>query len=95
MVANYGYKDGSGEFFITIDTSRCNGCGACAKVCLTGILVVAEDENDPLSNRHVATVAKMQRKRIKYACGPCKSVSGRPSLTCVNACESGVISHSW
>jgi hypothetical protein len=27
MIANYGYKDGSGEFFISIDTDCCDGCG--------------------------------------------------------------------
>ena len=27
MKANYGYKDGSGEFFITLDTDRCTACG--------------------------------------------------------------------
>ena len=29
MIANYGYKDGSGDWFISIDTDRCNGCGKC------------------------------------------------------------------
>ena len=28
MLANYGYKDASGDFFITIDTDKCDGCGA-------------------------------------------------------------------
>ncbi len=31
--ANYGYKDGSGEYFITIDTDLCNSCGKCAEAC--------------------------------------------------------------
>ena len=32
MKANYGYKDGSGDFFITIDTDLCNTCGPCKPV---------------------------------------------------------------
>ena len=33
MLANYGYKDGSGDWFITIDTDKCDGCGICATRC--------------------------------------------------------------
>ena len=43
MLANYGYKDGSGEYFITIDTDRCTGCGDCVPVCPAGVLELVED----------------------------------------------------
>ncbi len=95
MIANYGYKDGSGEFFIAIDTDKCNGCEVCIKACPAGVLVVGEDENDPLNDQPVAAVAKEQRKKIKYACGPCKPASNRPPLQCEAACERGAIAHSW
>ena len=32
MIANYGFKDGSGDWFIVIDTDKCNGCGKCVDV---------------------------------------------------------------
>jgi len=38
MLANYGYKDASGDFFITLDTDKCNGCGDCVKRCQFGAL---------------------------------------------------------
>ncbi|MDD5009855.1 MAG: 4Fe-4S binding protein [Syntrophorhabdaceae bacterium] len=102
MKASYGYKDGSGDFFITIDTDLCNGCGACITACPAGVFVVGEDENDPLIENPVAAVAKDQRKKIKYACGPCKPASthkpasNRPAkLPCQAACEPGAIEHSW
>jgi NAD-dependent dihydropyrimidine dehydrogenase PreA subunit len=31
--AHYGYKDGSGDYFIIIDTDKCNGCGICEHEC--------------------------------------------------------------
>jgi adenylylsulfate reductase subunit B len=33
MRANYGYADGSGEWYLTIDTDVCDACGACVKAC--------------------------------------------------------------
>ncbi|MBU2547836.1 MAG: 4Fe-4S binding protein [Proteobacteria bacterium] len=95
MIANYGYKDGSGEFFITIDTDQCDGCGACAEACPADCFEVGEDPIDPLRDEPVAFVSEAVRKKIKYACGACKPVTDRPPLPCVQACPRGVISHSW
>ncbi len=95
MLANYGYKDGSGDFFITIDTDKCDGCGECVSACPNGVLVVVEeDPNDPLREEPVAMVADDKKKKIKYECGPCKP-SSRPPLLCVEACPVKAISHSW
>ena len=95
MKANYGYKDGSGEFFITIDTELCNGCGKCVEACPAGVLEMATDISDPLRDEPVAAVTEEHRKKIKYSCGPCKPVSGPRVLPCVEACEPGAIEHSW
>lgn len=95
MKANYGYKDGSGEFYITIDTDLCDGCGKCVEVCPEKVLEVTEDENDPLSDDFVARVTDTHRKKIKYSCGPCKPTGQPSNLPCVNACEPVAIAHSW
>jgi ferredoxin len=95
MLANYGYKDGSGEFFITINTDKCDGCGKCVAACPGKVFGVGEDENDPLSDDIVAFVVDEERKKIKYTCGPCKPASDRPELPCVAACLPGAITHSW
>jgi NAD-dependent dihydropyrimidine dehydrogenase PreA subunit len=95
MIANYGYKDGSGDYFIAIDTDKCNGCMDCVKACPYGVLDVGPDENDPLSDDEVAFVTEMERKKIKYTCAPCKPMANRPPLPCIAACKQEAISHSW
>lgn len=95
MLANYGYKDGSGEYFITIDTDKCNACGECVKVCPSKVLEMREDQSDPFREIPVAIVAEGHRKKIKYSCGPCKPVSGRKELPCVTACQPHALKHSW
>ncbi len=95
MIANYGYKDGSGEYFIAIDTDKCNGCEDCVKACPYGVLETRDDPNDPFRELPVAVVTEAERKKIKYTCAPCKPVSGRKELPCISACEVGAISHSW
>lgn len=93
--ANYGYSDGSGDWYISIDTELCNGCGDCVNACPAGLLEMVEDEYDPLSNDLKASINISHRKSIKYGCSPCKPVGDRPPLPCVAACELGAIAHSW
>jgi NAD-dependent dihydropyrimidine dehydrogenase PreA subunit len=96
MLANYGYKDASGDFFITIDTDKCDGCGDCVIACPVDVFeVVDEDPHDPLREEPVAMVADDKKKKLKYECSPCKPLSNRPPLPCVEACKAGAISHSW
>ena len=95
MIANYGYKDGSGDFFIAIDTDKCDGCGDCIPACPCNVFVVGENANDPLSDEPVAMVSEEQRKKLKYTCNPCKPDRDRPPLPCIEACKAGAIAHSW
>jgi ferredoxin len=48
MRAHYGYADGSGEYYIIIDTDRCDGCGACASACPKDIFEIITDDYDDL-----------------------------------------------
>lgn len=94
-LANYGYTDGSGDWYIGIDTSKCTGCGDCVTACPVDLFELVEDEYDPLSEDLKVSVKHGHRKTIKYDCGPCKPVTDRPLLQCVAACEPDAITHSW
>jgi len=93
MKANYGYMDGSGEFYITINTDECIECGhhACIAACPKGMFEMEVDDYDD----EVVIIREEFRKKIKYECAECKPVAGRPPLPCVVACTPGAISHSW
>lgn len=96
MIANYGYKDASGDFFITIDTDKCSGCGDCVPVCPAGVFIVLdEDPNDPLRDDPVAVVSQDKKKKLKYECNPCKPKQNRSPLPCITACREDAIFHSW
>ena len=93
MKANYGYMDGSGDFFITIDTDKCIECDhhGCVTACPVGMFEIIVDDYDD----EVAAIKEENRKKVKYDCGPCKPSSDRPPLPCVAACAPGAVSHSW
>ena len=97
MLANYGFKDGTGEFFITIDSDKCNACGGCVPACPEGVLAVGVDVNDPLRDELVAFVVEERRKKIKFTCNACKPSAGYDisQLPCVKACPTSAVTHSW
>lgn len=91
-VFHYGYSDGTGEYFITIDTGRCDGCGRCQEVCPAGIFAIAADDY----GRQVAKVKGEMARQIGYLCALCKPSQGERDLKCVKACEEKeAIAHSW
>lgn len=94
MIAYHGFKDGSGEWFLVIDTDRCNGCGKCVDACPSHVIEVAPDEGDPFGEEPVARVRDDQRKKIRYACAPCRPAYGEKPPPCITACEPCALSHT-
>jgi len=94
MIANYGFRDGSGEWYVTIDTDKCSGCGRCPEACRSKILEVGPDEFDLFRGEPVAFVKHEERKKIKYSCAPCRPGCSETPAPCVAVCKPGAISHS-
>ncbi|TAL68147.1 MAG: 4Fe-4S dicluster domain-containing protein [Bacteroidetes bacterium] len=95
MIANFGYKDGSGDYFISIDTDKCNGCGDCVPVCPAGVLEIRDNDFDPMADDKMAAVKESERKKIKYSCSPCKPEANMKNIPCIMACKLDAIVHSW
>lgn len=93
MIANYGYIDAEGVFYITIDTARCAGCEAkpCIPACPRALF---REEESPWGDTAV-TIDERKRKKLKYECSECKPSRGQLPLPCVKACPFDALSHSW
>ncbi len=94
MIANYGFRDGSGDWYVIIDTAKCNGCGQCPGVCPAKILEVGPDEIDLLREEPVAFVKDEERKKVRYSCAPCKPGYGDEPTPCFKVCKPKAISFS-
>jgi Fe-S-cluster-containing hydrogenase component 2 len=92
IITHYGYSDGSGDYYITIDTDKCNGCGKCVKQCPQSALQLETMLID-LEDKTVASVTEEHRKKIKYTCSSCKPESS--NAPCVLACENKAINCTW
>jgi Fe-S-cluster-containing dehydrogenase component len=91
MITHFGYEDGSGKFYVSIDAEKCNACAACIETCPQKILVTDTVMID-LDFKEAAAVSESQRKKIKYTCASCHEGKEIP---CVKACEKGAIVATW
>jgi ferredoxin len=91
MRANYGYADASGEYYIKIDTDKCDGCGDCVAACPNSILeVILDDYDEPM-----AAVKKEFSKDLGYVCPGFHAKCSKEASNCHSACKTEAIEHSW
>ncbi len=91
MKISYGYSDGTGEYYITLDTRKCDACGKCITACPAGNLEIGpNDQGQPK-----ARVKEAVRKKIHVTCPGYKKCSASNTLNCHSACAADAISHSW
>lgn len=91
LKVHYGYSDGTGDYFITIDAGRCNGCEECVSACPAGVLAVIEDDNGQLK----AAVKEEARKKLALLCPGFQSCSSTLQVNCHRTCPHDAIKHSW
>lgn len=91
MIAHYGYADGSGEYYIIIDTDKCDGCGECVKACPQGVFEVVLDDYD----KAVARVKEDLSKTISYVCLGYYRKCHSEEINCHKVCLPGAIDYTW
>ncbi|MBN2496803.1 MAG: 4Fe-4S binding protein [Deltaproteobacteria bacterium] len=91
MRAHYGYTDGSGEYYITIDTDRCDGCGECLAACPKDVFELAEDDYEELK----AVVRSELARTLGDVCLGYHARCAREPTSCHAACPHDAIAHSW
>jgi ferredoxin len=97
VIANYGYEDGSGFYYIAIDGDKCATCTqrGCVSACPQGVYAVEMDDYDD----YVAVVVETARKKLRELCSECKGKGAVEDavgqLPCAGACPGGALKHSW
>jgi len=91
MKVQYGYSDGTGEYFITIDYNLCNGCGECAAQCPARIFVMEKDG----ASRPRAVVNEESRKKLAILCPGVHECPIGGGTSCQSICKSKAIRLSW
>lgn len=91
MIANYGYEDGSGHYYIKIDTTKCAECQikGCITACPEELFVTELDDFDD----EVVIIRENARNTLQTNCAKCKS--GGDKELCSKACEADAIGFSW
>jgi predicted CoA-substrate-specific enzyme activase len=87
----YGYSDGTGEYFITIDTDLCDGCGECITICPAGVLTIGKDDDGQLKCK----VRDEVRKKLALLCPGFQTCSSGHKVNCHSVCQKNAIHHSW
>jgi len=94
MIANYGFEDGSGEYYIRIDTAKCKSCNErkCVDRCPGKIFVLDVDDWDD----EIVIVKKDKCNLLKSICAECKPLRNRSELLpCEESCQLQAIRHFW
>jgi hypothetical protein len=94
MIASYGYEDGTGFYYITIDTDICAVCDTkkCVSACLELVFEVQENDWEEV----VIAVNKDKTHVLQACCNDCRQDdAARRARPCQQSCSYDAISFSW
>lgn len=91
LTAQYGYTDATGEYFISIDTGRCDACGNCLRDCPAGLFTLKRYDD----GQNKAALKEEYSKKISLLCPGYEKCSITNKINCHQACKTEAISHSW
>lgn len=94
MIIHYGYNDGSGSYYVSIDAEKCDACNACIEICPEQALKIDTVMID-LDDKPVAVVDETSRKKLQYVCAACHLKNQAEEIPCIRACEKGAIATTW
>lgn len=91
MIANYGYEDGLGQYYISIDTDQCVECDEkkCVDACEQGVYEIEEDD----WGDEIVVVDERKKLMLVQLCVACKRDDAIEP--CKAACPSKALKHSW
>ena len=91
MIVHYGYTDAQGDFRISVDTDKCDGCGTCVEICPAELFCLEEDDYDEMK----VNVKQALINKIGILCpggDVCKKVD---TVNCIESCRNSALSISW
>jgi NAD-dependent dihydropyrimidine dehydrogenase PreA subunit len=91
MIAHYGYTDGTGEYYIIIDTDKCDGCGKCVEICPKNVYELHLDDYE----KSVVRVRADVMKSLHYDCLGYHRTCINDEKNCQNVCSQDAINHTW
>ncbi|MDR1131193.1 MAG: ferredoxin [Oscillospiraceae bacterium] len=91
MLAHYGYEDGSGHYYIRLDTAKCAECPekGCISACPEQLFATELDDFDD----EVVLIREAARNTLQASCASCKA-NGEMEL-CRSVCPADAIGFSW
>jgi predicted CoA-substrate-specific enzyme activase len=87
----YGYNDATGDYYITVDPARCNGCGKCVTACPAQVFEMFQENG----TGPVTRVKESARKRLSILCPGYKACNNEHKENCKSVCSKDALSLTW